>query len=128
MKLGVLKRISKDDLVKMGDVPKWIDALLTPLNDFIEKTGLALQNNLTFQDNFLGKQVYLNFTHDTELIINPFPATRGSLKVGGVIPISTGGVFIDSFKWVAKADGSIGVTIQMTGATTAKFKLQILLE
>lgn len=128
MILGVIKRIAKDDLVKLGDVPKWIDALLTPLNDFIEKTALAMQSRLTMKDNFLGKQVSLVFTHNTELIINPYPTTRGSLKVGGVVPLTTGGVFITGFKWVTKQDGNIGVTAQLSGATAATLKLQIFLE
>lgn len=128
MILGVIKRIAKDDLVKLGEVPKWVDALLTPLNDFIEKTTLAMQNRLTMKDNLLGKQVNLVFTHNTELIINPYPSTRGSLKVGGVIPLSTGSVFITGFKWVQKQDGSIGVTVQLSGGTSATIKLQIFLE
>jgi hypothetical protein len=128
MKLGVVKRIAKEDLAKLGKVDPWVDALLTPLNDFIEKVGLALQNRLTVADNSLGKVITLKFTHDTELEVNPYPGTRGSLSVSGVIPVSTGEVFIDAFKWVKKQNGNIGVTFKFTGATSASVKLQIQLE
>lgn len=128
MILGVIRRIAKEDLTKLGKVDPWVDGLLTPLNDFIEKVGLALQNRLTFKDNFLGKVSIHEFTHDTELEINPYPASRGSLNVAGVIPVTTGDVFIDAWKMVRKQNGNIGVTIKFTGATTAKVKLHILLE
>lgn len=128
MILGVIKRISKDDMAKLEKLPKWIDALLTPLNDFIEKVGLALQNRLTFKDNFLGKVGTFTFVHDSELEINPYPATRGSLRVAGVIPVSSGDMFITAFKWVSKSNGNIGVTIKFSGGTTANVKLQIQLE
>lgn len=128
MILGLIRRISKDDLVKLGEVPKWIDAFLTPLNDFIEKVGLSLQNRLTFRDNFLGKVVTVTVIHATELEVNPYPSTRGSFRVAGVVPISTGELFIDAFKWVSKQNGNIGVTVKFTGGTTAKIRLQIHLE
>lgn len=128
MILGVIKRISKDDMAKIEAPPKWIDALLNPLNDFIEKVGLSLQNRLTFRDNFLGKIVVTNFTHNVELEINPYPGTRGSLRVTGVLPLSTGEVFIVGFKWVSKQNGNIGVTIKLDGDTEAEIRLQIHLE
>lgn len=128
MILGIIRRISKDDLVALGEVPKWIDAFLTPLNDFIEKVGMSLQNRLTFKDNMLGKVLVSNFTHGTELEINPYPGTRGSLKVVGVVPVSTGGLFIVGFKWVAKQNGNIGVTVNFSGGTAAAVRLHIHLE
>lgn len=128
MILGVIKRIAKEDMAKFGQIPNWIDALLNPLNDFIEKTGLALQNRLTFKDNFLGKVVSTEFTHDTELEINPYPSTRGSLSVAGVIPVSTGELSIDAFKWVKKQNGNIGVTVKFVTGTSATLKLFIFLE
>lgn len=128
MILGIIRRISKDDLVKVGDVPKWIDALLQPLNDFIEKVGLAMQNRLTFKDNVLGKVVSLKFTHNVQTEVNPYPSTRGTLSVAGVVPVTTGDVFIVGFKWVRLSNGNIGVTFKLDGATTATIKLQIHLE
>lgn len=128
MILGVIKRISKDDMAKFEKLPGWIDALLNPLNDFIEKVGLALQNRLTFRDNFLGKISTAHLTHGVELEINPYPGTRGSLRVIGVIPLSTGGLYIDAFKWTAKQNGNIGVTVNFLGGTEADIKLQIHLE
>jgi hypothetical protein len=129
MILGVIKRISRDDLAKTGEaLPKWLDTMLTPLNDFIEKVGLALQTRLTFKDNFLGKVFESKFTHNTELEINPYPAQRGALRVIGVVPVSTGSVFITGFKWLHKSNGNIGVTIKFDGATEGTVRLQIQLE
>jgi hypothetical protein len=120
MKLGTIKRISKDDLARSGDdLPKWIDALLDPLNQAIEKFTLALSGGLTFDDNFSSKRVSLTFTHATEQLVNPFPQGSRKLRVIGVLPVSCGNESIDAFKWVVKTDGSIGVTFQFDGGTSA---------
>lgn len=127
MKLGLIKRIDKSDLAKTGDVPSWVGPLLDTLNPFIEKVGLALQNKLSFADNFLGKEFETTFTSNTELEINPYITKGTPLRVKGVIPLTTGEVFITGFKWVQKANGNIGVTLTLSGATSAKIKLFILL-
>jgi hypothetical protein len=127
MKLGLLKRIDRADLAKSGEVPGWVDALLETLNPFIEKVGLALQGRLTLPDNFLGKEIYTDFTHNTELEINPFNAGQNTLRAKGVILMSTGEVFVTAWKWRQKDNGNIAVTIQFSGATTAKVRLHILL-
>lgn len=120
MKLGTIKRISKDDLARTGDeLPKWLDAFLDPLNQAIEKFALALSNGVTFDDNFLCKRTKLTFTHGVEQLINPFPTGSRNLSVIGVFPISSGNEAIDKFKWVSKTDGSIGVTFQFDGGTSA---------
>lgn len=120
MKLGTIKRISRDDLSKSGDeLPKWIDTLLEPLNQFIEKTGLALQGNLTLDDNFLCKRVSLKFTHNVAQSINPLPVGAKNLRVTGVIPVSAGSEGIDSFKWIQTSDGTIDVTFKFVGGTSA---------
>jgi hypothetical protein len=120
MKLGTIKRISRDDLAKSGgDLPKWIDAFLDPLNQAIEKFTIALSNGLTFTDNLLAKKVRLTFTHGVEQVINPFPLGSRNLTVVGVLPLSYGNEAIDKFKWVTRTDGSIGVTFQFDGGTSA---------
>lgn len=124
MKLGVIRRILKDDLAKRGEVPAWVDALLDPLNQFIGDCSQALTNNLTFPDNYSGKLLTLTFSHGTELAVNPNTKTR----VTGVIPLSVGsygsgsdGAFatlIDKWGWVQKADGTIGLTFYFFGFET----------
>jgi hypothetical protein len=131
MKLGVVKRVDKADLAKSAKddkLPAWVDALLNPINEFIEKVGQSLQNQLTFRDNFLGKVVELNFTHDIEQELNPYPGTRGSLRVSAVYPATTGSLFITGFKWKPLQNGNIGVTFQFTGGTEASIRLHIHLE
>ena len=128
MKLGLIKRIDKGDLAKGGgEIPGWIDGLMDPLNQFIEKVGLALQNRLSFVDNFLGKEFEAEFTDSTELEINPFPDSRGSLRVRGVIPLTTGQQYVTAWKWTQKSNGNIGVTFKFDGATSATIRIQILL-
>lgn len=131
MRLGVVKRVDKADLSKSAKedkLPAWVDALLTPVNEFIEKVGQSLQNQLTFRDNFLGKVVEVNFTHDTELEINPYPGTRGSLRVSAVYHATTGSIFVTGFKWKALQNGNIGVTFRFDGDTEASVRLHIHLE
>jgi hypothetical protein len=126
MKLGLLNRIDRGNLAKAGgDIPKWIDPFLETLNQFIEKVGLSLQNRLTFNDNFLSKEVEREFQHDVELEINPSLQAGQSLRVRGIVPMSTGTVFIVGFKWAYKSNGNVGVTIKLDGATTATIRLQL---
>ena len=112
----------------MGELPKWIDQLLTPMNDFIEKVTLALTKRLTFEDNFLGSVASYEFTDDVELEINPNLTASGNLRVSGVLPLSTGGEPFTKFGWVQKANGNIGVTFGFE-TTSAKrtCKIAILL-
>jgi hypothetical protein len=130
MRLGVIRRILKEDLDKIEATPEWVGALLEPLNEFITKTSQALTNNLGFTDNFAGKSYTAKFTHAVELSINPQVKTR----ITGVIPLSvdtwgTDGAgalptLISKWGWVQKANGNIGLTFhfygfESTGNTTS---------
>jgi RES domain-containing protein len=44
----MIKKISREEL---KDAPSWIDALITPLNSFMEVTYNALNKNLAFNEN-----------------------------------------------------------------------------
>jgi hypothetical protein len=127
MKLGTIKRISKEDMSKKGQVPGWMDPLLETLNEFIEKVSQALNGNLTFEDNFLCKVVEQEFTHATALTLSPRPEGRTGLRAYGVIPISTSGEELDSLTWSNLDTGNISVTIGFGSSTSAKCKLLILL-
>lgn len=123
MKLGVVKTIQKEELSKFGELPGWVDPLLTTLNSFIEQVGKAVQGNLTFDDNFLSRTKRLKFQDGVELPIN---ADAGNLRVFGVIPVSSE-LSIDGFKWATKNDGKIGVTFEFSGGTESMCELLILL-
>lgn len=128
MKLGIIKNISRDDLARAGgEMPKWLEAMLSPLNDFIEKVGSSLQNKLTFEDNFLCKRVSLEFATGEEKLINPKTDNLGNLRAIGVLILSTGGIKIDKWKWRQATDSSIGVTIDFDGGTSATCTVLILL-
>lgn len=120
MKLGLIRRISKEDISRASsDVPKWIDAFLSPLNEFIEKVGLALQNRLTFENNFLCKIIQTEFTHNTALEVNPSVNVQNNLRVRGVIPVSAGGQVVDKFGWSQLANGNLSITFNFDGGTSS---------
>ena len=121
MKIALLKLISKDQLSKAGDIPKWVDSLLEPLNQFIEKAGQALQGQLTFSDNFLCKEPVVKLVHAVETEVNPYTsAKQKTLKVRGVLIQDASGVGVDGFKWSRKTNGNIGVTVKYDGGVAGQ--------
>lgn len=106
MNIPVIRRIFKEDIAKTGEPPKWIDALLDPLNQFLDKVTLALRNNLTLPENFAGKLIETKFQHDVTLDVNA--GTSG--KILGLVPLSTGQQALTSFKWVRNDDATVGIT------------------
>lgn len=127
MKLGTIKRISKEDMSRKGEVPGWMDPLLDTLNEFIEKVSQALNGNLNFEDNFLSKVVDQEFTHLTELIVSPRLDGRTGLRAYGAIVIATSGVKYDAITWRLIEDGNVGITLNFGSALTARCKILILL-
>lgn len=128
MKLGIIKRILKEDLARSGDVPAWIDAFLQPLNEFIEKVGLALQGRLTLSDNFLGKAVTQSFTSAQTYTLNPQLSTTSSpIKVTGCLVLDAGGATVTGFKWLRNTNGSCSVTITFSDVTTSTCTVYFLL-
>jgi hypothetical protein len=112
--LGVVRRILKEDLSKAGEVPGWLDSLLTPLNQFIETATQALTGRLTFKDNFFCRTFSVKLTHDTDLFVNP----QTTARVIGVLPIYAEGQTIDGFKMTRKNDGTIGVRLKYVSGTS----------
>lgn len=126
MRLGTIKRISKEDMSRKGEVPAWMDPMLETLNEFIEKITQAVNGNLTFADNFLAKEYYEEFTDATTQVVNPRIDGRSQLTVTGVIPIDTNGVEVNGFKWARLDSGNIEVTFSFASAVTTKCRLLIL--
>lgn len=122
MKLGVIRKIQKDSL--RGELPGWLDSFLEPLNDFIEKVGVALQGKLTFADNFSCKIHNQKMVSGVEYII---ATGNAQLRPSGVLILSPGGRTVDSWKWEHGASGTIKFTINYTGATDAECSILILL-
>lgn len=128
MKLTNIKRISKEDMSRKGDVPGWMDPLLDTLNQFIENITQALSGNLTFEDNFLSKVITQEFTHATELIVSPKLEGRTGLRAYGVMPMSTSGEELASITWRLLENGNVGITLGFGSSVTAKCTLLILLK
>lgn len=114
MKVPVIRRVLKEDIAKSGTPPTWIDALLAPINTFLDYITLALRNNLTLPENFAGKLIQTKFTHDVTLDVNP--GTNG--KILGLVPLGAGSQAITSFKWVKNNNGTVGITFGFGAAGT----------
>lgn len=133
MILSTVRRILKEDLAKTGEIPAWVDALLTPLNQFVDLVTLAFRNNLNFKDNFACKQLSLSFVHNTETTVSP----GTNQQVIGVFPISsdvTGlttpkDAQITGFGWYRKQNNQLSVTVNFAGgsSTTRKCTIVVLL-
>jgi hypothetical protein len=57
--LPTIKRVQRSDLG--GDIPIWVDSLLSPLNQFIEEVYSAFNKNLTIPENVKGQIKNLSF-------------------------------------------------------------------
>ena len=93
MKIEGIGRILKENM--QGELPAWIDGLLTPLNRFIDVGVSALQNRLTFADNFSARIHTQTFNSGETVSIN----TKSDLKVSGVIPLYFGGKTLTQWTW-----------------------------
>ena len=128
MKFGQFKRVLKEDLAKAGDeLPKWIDVLLSPINLLIEQVAKALQNQLTFEDNFKAKEITLNFTSGVPIEINPTTSFAPTARAFGVLLLNSYGKAVISLVWENKNNGNVSVTINFTSAADGKCVLLILL-
>lgn len=113
MKIGVLKRIAKEDLSKLDQVPKWIDVLIYSINQFMTTVATALTGRLTFQDNFLCdvKTVKMKSDVEQEILVRP------NTKVLGVVGLDFEGNACDKLKWVSKSNGGVGLTVSFDPPT-----------
>lgn len=116
MKVGFFKRLSREDLGGASDLPDWIEPLFTALNQQLEPLSIALNNKLSFADNFFSYVTTQTFTHGTELAINP---QNTSAKVIGMIPIysADANYLIHSYGCEVLQNGSVGVTLYFAKKT-----------
>lgn len=129
MKISVLKRISKEDLARSGDaLPTWIDALLDPLNTFIENVGLSVQARLTLSENFARQVVTQTFNSGQTYEINPLASSTIRGRVVSIIPGYLGGKDLLGLQWDFKNNGNITIKLTFTGGGSAACTLYILLE
>lgn len=126
MKLSTIRRILKEDLARSGETPNWLDALLTPLNDFINQAVSAFGNNLTFRDNFLSTEVTQSFTSGVTAEVNP----QKTARVRHVFVGDPGGKMIKGFGWERRINGNINVFLSFTekdGTTAVTSPVQMIL-
>lgn len=123
MKIRALSRISAEEIKSRKDAPSWISLLLDPINQFLENITKALQNNLTFQDNFASTTSTVRIQHGVELLITP----QTSKRVITCMILESEGQPIDSFGWRRDNSGNIGVTIRFYGgASTSVYSVTFL--
>lgn len=122
MKLGVVRRINKEDLARSGELPGWVDPLILTLNQFMDSMVTAMAGRVSFSDNIQCKIISTEFTSGTEAVINP----QSALKPLGIIPMYAEGKAIDSFKFVYKDNGQVGITLTFTGGGDANATLAII--
>lgn len=119
MKLGTIKTVVKEELQKQESLPKWIDPLLIPLNQFISQVGSALKGNLTLEDNFFCKTKKLEFKSGVSIAVNPDTLN----KITGCLCVDVGGATLQGFRWRALDSGLIEVTVTHDGGDARMCKL-----
>lgn len=113
MILSTIRRLLKEDISRSGSIPSWVDALLSPLNQFIDQVVLALRNNLSFADNFackISSQTVVYASTPNEVLINPQSNRRVSFVMCG----DTAGKIVTKFGWRRRDDGNVGIKILWT--------------
>jgi hypothetical protein len=118
MKLPVIKLLDQASLGK--DVPSWFGGVVNYLNQLANPVVTALQNRLSFSDNFDCQVSTLEFVHNVEKII-AIPAGR---RVIGAVPLlvtrstdttaTTKNVW-SGFRTDIKGNGTVGITINFAG-------------
>lgn len=124
MKLPIIKSVRREDLAVSGDIPAWVDKLLSPLNQFIEQVGVAVTGKLSVGDNLAAKYITQNFTSNIELEINPNDRRR----VVGMIPVYATSKIISGYNFTYKNNNNIGVTIVFDSAGSSDCKILLLFE
>ena len=116
MRITSLRRINKEDISKAGEVPGWLDSLISPLNDFLDQVTSALRNRLTFEDNFQSVQKTIKVFNGVEMEVS----TGSKLSVSGVIVLDGGEQIISGFGFRRLTNGNIGVTVNFATAPSAE--------
>lgn len=120
-KISVINKILKSDV---PDAPSWSDVLISTLNQFFDVAIIALKGRLTFTDNFLCDYKELTFTSGEELQILTNMSTYGGVLI--VKPPNEQNVTIASYGARQIKNKTVGVTINLTGATASRIGLIIL--
>jgi hypothetical protein len=59
MRLPIQKKISRED---MKDAPSWVNAIIEPVNNFMNTVYLTLNQNVTYTDNFASFVKEIDYT------------------------------------------------------------------
>ena len=122
MKIGVISRILKEDLSKSGDeMPKWIDSLLSPLNQFVERVGAAVKGRLTVGENIAGTYIDQKLTSGTKTTLS----VKDSRPIKGVWPVYAEAKQITGWQFDYKDVGRIDFTITFSGGGTADTRILV---
>ena len=115
MIIANVRRILREDLERSEKIPAWVDNLIGPINEFLDVATTLLRGNVTFKDNFLCKQVSLEFTHGVSIPVN---VGNSRSRVLGIIPLDCIGQALDKWKMNRNDDGSVGITLYFDGGSS----------
>jgi hypothetical protein len=135
-KLPSQKRVNKEDV---KDAPQWIDAIIIPLNTFMESIYSAVNQNLTFQENIRSQIRTVSFTTSATYTsgawtnINFSSGLRG-IKTQGILVLQILNTSVDNFTPLKQAvtcdwyDNSGTITIYyVTGlANSTTYTMRVL--
>ena len=81
-KIPPIRRLSVEDFKEQAE---WIERLITPINDYFERTTTALNRNLTIAENFAGdiRTVTIDGTYPLKLSWS-LSARPTAVLVGGI--------------------------------------------
>ena len=122
MKLGVIKQIDKRTMGQ--DLPSWLDALLSPINQFFDRVTLALNRRLTFEENIQCTVKTLEFTSATEKKVNP---DAESLRVLSMFVGSCESKTLTGKKLVLYNDDTVGITLTFAEGGSANCRVYLIL-
>jgi hypothetical protein len=109
MRLGVIKRLTREDLGSAKDVPAWVTPLLESINQFIDPVGTALQGKLSFGDNMFSSVVSQTFTHGVALPMTP----PRNFRVVGVLPVAPAANYlVSAWGFQTNSNGTISITLR----------------
>jgi len=117
--LPTIKRIQRSDLG--GNIPTWLDGVLSPLNQFMEEIYSALNKNITIPENVKAQIKVLNFRTPSNYTsakgfneityLNTLNKKTEILLVGGITKLSEPNKKFDAVfpSWYDNNNGTLSI-------------------
>jgi hypothetical protein len=127
-KIPPIRRISTEDFKEQAG---WIEKLIAPINEYMERTTSALNRSLTINDNFAGeiRVVEVDGTYPLKLAWNL--SSRPQAVLVGQTALSSGAPLTLTeavqIQWTFNQAGQVEITgvVGVTPSSTVKYKLTL---